>query len=93
MPEHVRNCGVRKVYPTTNNRIERMNDTLRERTKVQSGWKSYETPLAEGQRIAYNFVKPHKALDGRTPAHAAGIRYKGWNDLLENALKQTGTDQ
>lgn len=31
------------------------------------------TPIAEGQRIQYNFVKPHMALDGKTPANAAGL--------------------
>jgi hypothetical protein len=32
-----------------------------------------KTPLAEGQRIAYNFVKPHMALDGQTSAQAAQV--------------------
>lgn len=35
--------------------------------------KSYDTKIAEGQRIRYNFVKPHIALSGQTPAEAAGI--------------------
>jgi transposase-like protein len=86
-PEHVKNCGVRKVH-ANNNRIERMNGTLRERTKVQRGWKSFETPLAEGQRIAYNFVKPHMALEGKTPAQAAGSEVKGWNELFRFALSK-----
>ena len=55
---------------------------------MQRGWKSYETPLAEGQRIAYNFVKPHLALEGKTPGQAAGIEAKGWNDLLERAMSK-----
>lgn len=29
-----------------------------------------KTPLAEGQRIQYNFVKPHMALEGQTPQTA-----------------------
>lgn len=48
-PEHIAKCGIRKRH-ANNNRIERLNGTLRERVKVQRGWKSYETPLAEGQR-------------------------------------------
>lgn len=87
MSEHVRNCGVRKVH-ANNNRIERANGTLRERVKVQRGWKSFETPLAEGQRIAYNFVKPHMALDGQTPAQAAGVQVSGWNELFKLALSK-----
>lgn len=49
-----------------------MNGTLRERIKVQRGWKSMKTQLAEGQRIQYNFVKPHAALEGQTLAEVAG---------------------
>jgi hypothetical protein len=56
--------------------------------KVQRGWKSYQTQLAEGQRIHYDFVKPHMALGGKTPAEAAGIKVKGWKDLLELAMSQ-----
>lgn len=84
--EHIKGCGLRKGVHNNNNRIERMNGTLRERVKVQRGWKKYETPLAEGQRIAYNFVKPHEALKGETPAQAAGIEVKGWKNLLELAV-------
>jgi len=86
--KHVRNCGVGKPHET-NNRIERMNGTLRERTKVQRGWKKMDTPLSEGQRIQYNFVKPHMALEGKTPANAAGIDVKGWKELLGNAMKRS----
>jgi transposase-like protein len=83
--KHTRNCGVGKPHET-NNRIERMNGTLRERTKVQRGWKKMDTPLSEGQRIQYNFVKPHMALEGKTPANAAGLRVKGWKELIERAM-------
>jgi transposase InsO family protein len=65
-------AGITKPH-ANNNRIERLNGTLRERVKVQRRWKSMETPLAEGQRIHYNFVKPHQALEGMTPAQRAGI--------------------
>jgi hypothetical protein len=36
-----------------------------------------KTPIAEGQCIYYNFVKPHMALDGQTLAGKAGIGIKG----------------
>lgn len=32
-----------------------------------------ESPMPEGNRVFYNFVRPHMALDGQTPAEAAGI--------------------
>ncbi|MCL5318820.1 MAG: hypothetical protein M1503_11255 [Thaumarchaeota archaeon] len=69
-----------------------MNGTLRERVKVQRGWKKMSTPLAEGNRIQYNFVKPHMALEGQTPAQAAGIDVNGknkWLELLENAISNS----
>jgi hypothetical protein len=66
--------------------IERVNGTLRERTKVQHGLKTVKTPIAEGQRIQYNFVKPHMALEGQTPAQNAGLDVKGWTKLLELAV-------
>ncbi|MDG6983554.1 MAG: IS1/IS6 family transposase [Nitrososphaerota archaeon] len=86
-PRLVRYAGVNKTHKN-NNRIERLNGTLRERVKVQRGWKTLKTPLAEGQRIHYNFVKPHQALDGRTPAQFAGVGVEGnkWLTLLRAAL-------
>ncbi len=66
---HIAKCGIVKPH-ANNNRIERMNGTLRERVKIQRGWKTMKTPLAEGQRIQYNFVKPHMALEGQTPAES-----------------------
>ncbi len=88
--ERITNCEIMKAY-ANNNRVERLNGTLRERTKVSRGWKTGKTPIAEGQRIHYNFVKPHMALDGKTPAKTAGINVKGWKELLENAVRQQVT--
>jgi transposase-like protein len=82
--KRVQNCGISKRE--NNNRIERMNGTLRERVKVQRGWKTVKTALAEGNRIQYNFVKPHMALEGKTPAQEAGIDVKGWKALLQKAV-------
>jgi hypothetical protein len=67
-----------------------MNGTLRERIKVQRGWMSMKTPLAEGERIHYNFVKPHLALQGQTPADAAGVGLESgskWMELLKQVLQ------
>ncbi len=91
-PEHIANAGIKKPH-ATNNRIERLNGTLRERVKVQRGWKSMRTPIAEGQRIHYNFVKPHVALEGQTPAQRAGIEVAGenkWLSLMKAALTTKG---
>lgn len=87
-PDHIAKCGITKPH-ANNNRIERLNGTLRERVKVQRGWKSMQTPNAEGNRIQYNFVKPHTALDGQTPAQKAGlssVEKETWMSLLEKSL-------
>ena len=47
------------------------------------------TTLAEGNRIQYNFVKPHMALDGSTPAQKAGLSFtekKKWLELLKKSV-------
>ncbi len=79
----------------TNNRIERLNETVRERTKVQRGWKSMASQIPEGHRIFYNFVRPHMALDGQTPAEAAGIdlNLEGnrWMQLIKAASAKSHT--
>jgi transposase-like protein len=88
--DHIAKCGVNKPH-ANNNRIERLNGTLRERVKVQRGWKSKKSQIAEGQRIHYNFVKPHQGLEGKTPAKEAGIEIEGtngWRTLLSNSLKK-----
>lgn len=64
-----------------------LNGTLRERVKVQRGWKSKKSRIAEGQRIHYNFAKPHMALDGETPAKNTGLDIKGWMDLLQRSIR------
>ncbi len=87
-PNHIAKAGIRKPN-ATNNRIERLNGTVRERVKVQRGWKNQTSKVAEGQRIHYNFVKPHQALAGQTPAERAGIGVQGenkWLSLLKAAL-------
>lgn len=71
--------------------MDGLNGTVRERVKVQRGWKSMRTPIVEGQRIHYNFVKPHEALEGQTPAQAAGIGVEGenrWFELLKKAITE-----
>ena len=94
-PNLIAKAGIKKPH-ANNNRVERLNGTLRERVKVQRGWKSFKTPLAEGQRIHYNFVKPHMALEGQTPAQVAGVGVQEgnkWLALLKASItNQSGTE-
>jgi transposase-like protein len=94
-PQHIANAGVGKPH-ANNNRFERLNGTLRERVKVQRGWKNPASKIAEGQRIHYNFVKPHQALAGQTPAERAGIGVRAeikWLAMLRAAANRNGTTE
>jgi len=85
--DHVAKCRITKPH-ANNNRVERLNGgTLRERVKVQRGWKTHKSAIAEGQRIYYNFIKPHQALNGKTSAKKVGIEIKGknkWKTIVQN---------
>jgi transposase-like protein len=65
-----------------NNRMERLNGEIRDREKVVRGVKREDSPLLTGYQIYHNYVRPHMALDGATPAEVAGIKVKGENKWL-----------
>ena len=85
--DHIAKCGITKPH-ANNNKIERLNGTLSERVKVQRGWKTHKSAITEGQRIYYDFIKPHQALDGKTPAEKVGIQLKGKDKWLSMIRKQ-----
>jgi hypothetical protein len=65
-----------------------MNGEVRDREKVMRSLKRSDTPILTGYQIYHNYIKPHMALDGKTPAEAAGIEIKGkdkWLTLIQNA--------
>jgi transposase-like protein len=73
-----------------NNLIERLHGTKRDREKTFRGLKTDETPIIPMQDIYYNFVKPHLALKGKTPAEESGIGVEDrnkWLGLIEQATK------
>jgi len=44
--------------------------------------------IVDGMRIYNNFIRPHMALNGKTPAEACGITVEGknkWITLIQNA--------
>jgi putative transposase len=72
-----------------NNSIERMHGSIREREKVMRGIKSMDTPFFKGNQIYMNFVRPHSALDGMTPAEAAGVGVEGgWMGLIKRSVER-----
>lgn len=53
------------------------------------GLKIEDTPVVEGHRLFYNFIKPHESLDGKTPSEQAGITIEGdnkWLTLMKTAI-------
>jgi len=86
---HVRH--VRMSGDMNNNKMERLNGEVRDREKIVRGVKKSNSPLLKGYQIYHNYVRPHMALDGRTPSEAAGIEIKGkdkWLTLIQNAVRE-----
>lgn len=71
-----------------NNKMERFNGEVRDRERVMRGLKKRDTPILDGIQVFYNYVRPHEALEGRTPAELCGIKVQGankWLTLIQNA--------
>ncbi len=70
--------------------IERYNGTVKNRTKTMRCFDSFnpcQNTLTAFQ-IYYNFLRPHEALNGQTPAQEAGIQTefpKRWISLINQA--------
>ena len=63
---------------------------IRDREKVMRGLKKPDTPIISGYQIYHNYVRPHEALEGKTPADACGIEVQGenkWLTLIQNASR------
>ncbi|MGD0175730.1 MAG: IS6 family transposase [Candidatus Bathyarchaeia archaeon] len=76
-----------------NNRIERLHSSMRERTKVMRGFDTDSTAneTMQGYRLYYNFIRPHMALDGQTPAQAAnlelGLGRNRWKSMITQSTE------
>jgi len=83
----------RSLRDASNNRIERMHGTLKERTKTLRGLNNIRSGrvFTDGLTTYYNYVRPHTALNGKTPAESAGLGVTGsnrWRFLIEAASKR-----
>jgi len=79
--KHIQSSPFEKENDT--NRIERMQGTIKDRTKIVRGFKSLETAriILNGFLIHYNFFRPHLSLKelppkgiDKTPAEVAKIK-------------------
>jgi len=62
--------------------MERLNGEIRDREKVMRSLKTENSPILTGYQLFHNYIRPHMALDGQTPAEKAGIQVKGENKWL-----------
>jgi transposase-like protein len=88
--EHIRHIRLSGDY--NNNKMERMNGEIRDRERVMRGLEKKDTPILKGVQLFHNYIRPHMALDGATPAERAGILVEGsdkWLTLIQNAAKHT----
>jgi putative transposase len=68
--KHIRH--IRWQGDNHNNKMERMNGEIRDREKVMRGLKRQDTPILKGYQIYHNYLRPHEALDNKTPAEVLG---------------------
>jgi putative transposase len=76
-----------------NNKMERMNGEVRDREKVMPGLKRTDTAVLTGYQLFHNYIRPHEALNGKTPAEKCGIIIEGenkWKTVIENAKRGIG---
>lgn len=88
-PELIRKVGLRAV--NSNNTVERLHGTLKDRIKPMRGLKGMETvrTLLEGWVVHYNYVRPHQTLKGKTPAQTSGIDIENsWHTLVSEAIRK-----
>ena len=98
---HIRDIHLQNIF-NTNNIYERLNGEFKDRIKTGRRFKrkldkKTDHKLGHGCPallrllvIHHNFFKPHSALDGKTPAEAAGIIIHGddkWVAMIANAAQ------
>ena len=84
--EHIRHIHMKG--DKNNNRMERLNGTIRDREVSYRGIKKMDSPLFVGFQTFYNFSKKHGGIGKKTPAELAGIIVDGsnkWKTLIQNA--------
>jgi len=89
--KHVKLKNIREG--TTNNIVERLHGTVRDRVKVMRGLDNDTSAqkVVDGHKLYYNFLRPHQSLNGKTPAEKAGIDLKlegnKWGQIIKRAKR------
>ncbi len=86
---HTRHIYLADKRDRDNNKMERLNGEIRDREKVFRGLKKFDTPLIDGFKASYNFIKKYRSLNGKTPAEQSLIKAYGrnnWITLIQNTF-------
>jgi transposase-like protein len=80
----------RFIDKANNNMVERLHGTIKERTKTMRGLDDSESArnVVDGLRLAYNFIRPHSALNERTPTEARSAKSTGSKQMEESHSEQ-----
>jgi putative transposase len=82
--EHIRSQPF--TVENNTNLIERFHGTLKDRTKIMRGLKDFKSArlITDGWLLHYNYLRPHEALEGKTPAEVAGVKYPyhNWQEVV-----------
>lgn len=68
--------------------MERLIGEIRDRERVMRTLERPDTAILTGMQIYHNYIRPHEAPDGETPADKCGIKVEGenkWLTLIQNA--------
>jgi len=86
--EHKKNISLKNGG---NNRIERYHGSWKERNKVMRGLENAETTkeMLQNYRTYYNFIRPHQALNGFTPAEMTDINLNLGRNKTIGLLKKS----
>lgn len=73
-----------------NPKVEKLNGFVRDRETVTHGLDNAKATQEwiDAVRIHYNFIKPHSAIGGQTPAEAAGINLNLGENKVESLMRQ-----
>ena len=88
-PDAVHVSGIGIQGRVNNNRMERYHGTFKERSKTMRAIKKSDSAFIEGQRIYYDYLRPHTALQGKTPAQAAGIELNLDTNRFESLIRKS----
>jgi len=69
----------------------RLNGEVRDREKVMRSLKKSDSSIPTGYQLFHNYMRPHMALAGKTPAEMCGIEVGGenkWKTIIENASRK-----